>query len=71
MTEHVRVAVIGGGIKAVNNGPICYAPDGSPLLGPVEGHEGLWLAAGFAVGIGTGSLDSSRTQGFTGTPETQ
>ena len=71
MTEHVRVAVIGGGIKAVNNGPIRYAPDGSPLLGPVEGHEGLWLAAGFAVGIGTGSLDSSRTQGFTGTPETQ
>ena len=42
------------GIKAVNNGPICYAPDGCPLLGPVEGHEGLWLAAGFAVGIGTG-----------------
>ena len=42
------------GVKAVNNGPICYAPDGCPLLGPVEGHEGLWLAAGFAVGIGTG-----------------
>ena len=42
------------GIRAVNNGPICYAPDGCPLLGPVEGHEGLWLATGFAVGIGTG-----------------
>lgn len=42
------------GIKAVNNGPICYAPDGLPLLGPVEGHRGLWLAAGFNIGVGTG-----------------
>ena len=42
------------GIRTVNNGPICYTPDGCPLLGPVEGHDGLWLAAGFAVGIGTG-----------------
>ena len=42
------------GIRTVNNGPICYAPDGCPLLGPVEGYDGLWLAAGFAVGIGTG-----------------
>ncbi len=42
------------GIKAVNNGPICYTPDGCPLLGPVETHDGLWLASGFAIGIGTG-----------------
>jgi len=42
------------GIKTVNNGPICYAPDGCPMLGPVESHPGLWLAAGFAIGIGTG-----------------
>ncbi len=42
------------GIKAVNNGPICYTPDGCPLLGPVEGFAGLWLATGFCVGIGTG-----------------
>lgn len=42
------------GIKTVNNGPICYTPDGCPLLGPVEGHEGLWLATGFCIGIGTG-----------------
>ncbi len=42
------------GIKAVNNGPICYTPDGLPLLGPVNSHPGLWLAAGFAIGIGTG-----------------
>lgn len=42
------------GIKTVNNGPICYTPDGLPLLGPVAGHDGMWLASGFTVGIGTG-----------------
>lgn len=42
------------GIKAVNNGPISYAPDGLPLLGPVETHPGLWLATAFNIGIGTG-----------------
>lgn len=42
------------GIKAVNNGPLCFPPDGCPLLGPVRNHEGLWLATGFPVGIGIG-----------------
>jgi len=42
------------GIKVVNNGPMCWTPDGLPLLGPVKNHEGLWLATGFNVGIGTG-----------------
>ena len=42
------------GIKVINNGPICYTPDGCPLLGPVTSHPGLWLACGFCVGIGTG-----------------
>ena len=42
------------GIKIVNNGPMCFTPDGLPLLGPVDAHPGLWLAAGFNVGIGTG-----------------
>jgi len=42
------------GIKAVNNGPLCFPPDGCPLVGPVRSHPGLWLAAGFPVGIGTG-----------------
>ena len=42
------------GIRAINNGPICYTPDACPLLGPVNSHPGLWLASGFAIGIGTG-----------------
>ena len=42
------------GIKVAHNGPLCYAPDGFPILGPVDGHDGLWVASGFHVGIGTG-----------------
>ncbi len=50
-----RIPAFGAaGVKAVNNGPICYTPDGVPLLGPVKGHDGLWLASGFTIGIGTG-----------------
>lgn len=51
----VRIPVFGSaGIKQVINGPISYTPDGLPLLGPVAGQHGLWLATGFCVGIGTG-----------------
>ena len=46
--------VADAGIKVVNNGPMCLTPDGLPLIGPVKSHPGLWLAAGFNVGIGTG-----------------
>lgn len=50
-----RIPAFGeAGIKTVNNGPICYTPDGSPLVGPLRSHPGLWVASGFAVGIGTG-----------------
>ena len=42
------------GIKVVNNGPMCLTPDGLPLIGPIPAFEGLWLASGFNVGIGTG-----------------
>ena len=42
------------GIKVTNNGPMCWTPDGLPMLGPMPGHDGLWLATGFNVGIGTG-----------------
>lgn len=47
-------AIESTGIKVVNNGPLCYTPDGFPVVGPVASHEGLWLASGFHVGIGTG-----------------
>ena len=43
------------GIKTINNGPMCWTPDGLPMLGPIDSkHSGLWLASGFNVGIGTG-----------------
>ncbi len=50
-----RVPAFGrAGLKTVNNGPICFTPDGCPMVGPVPYRPGLWLAAGFPVGIGTG-----------------
>ncbi len=42
------------GVKTINNGPMCWTPDGLPMLGPLPEHPGLWLASGFNVGIGTG-----------------
>jgi len=52
MERHPLIAETG--IKTINNGPICYTPDGCPMLGPVAGFPGLWLATGFSIGIGTG-----------------
>ncbi len=50
-----RIPAFGSaGVKTVFNGPICYTPDGLPMLGPLEGQTGLWLATGFCIGIGTG-----------------
>ncbi|NAZ35952.1 FAD-dependent oxidoreductase [Rubellimicrobium sp. CFH 75288] len=43
-SEHV-------GLKDDFNGPICYTPDGNPLLGPAPGLRNLWLAEGFSFGI--------------------
>ncbi len=39
------------GIKDDFNGPICYTPDGNPLLGPAPGLRNMWLAEGFSFGI--------------------
>jgi len=47
-------AFANAGIKTINNGPLCFTPDGLPMIGPLAGHDGLWLASGFNVGIGTG-----------------
>lgn len=52
------------GIKAINNGPMAYSPDGLPMLGPVESHPGLWLAAGFNIGIGTGGGSAQYLAGW-------
>ena len=46
------------GIKTVINGPFTFAPDGNPLVGPVAGMPGYWVAcavmAGFSQGGGVG-----------------
>lgn len=46
------------GIKKVVNGPFTFAPDGNPLVGPVQGLKNYWLAcavmAGFSQGGGVG-----------------
>ncbi len=39
------------GIKDDFNGPICYTPDGNPLVGPAPGLRNIWLAEGFSFGI--------------------
>ena len=48
------------GLKDDYNGPICYTPDGNPLVGPAPGLRNMWLAEGFSFGItaagGTGSV---------------
>ncbi len=46
------------GIKQTINGPFTFAPDGNPLVGPVEGLTNFWCAcavmAGFSQGGGVG-----------------
>ena len=46
------------GIKQVVNGPFTFAPDGNPLVGPVQGLRNYWCAcavmAGFSQGGGVG-----------------
>ena len=46
------------GIKQIINGPFTFAPDGNPLIGPVRGLPGMWMAnavmAGFSQGGGVG-----------------
>jgi len=46
------------GIKQTVNGPFTFAPDGNPLVGPVQGLTNFWCAcavmAGFSQGGGVG-----------------
>ncbi len=59
------------GIKQVINGPFTFAPDGNPLVGPVQGLTNFWVAcavmAGFSQGGGVGLvLANWMTQGDPG-----
>ena len=42
------------GIKDTINGPFTFAPDGNPLIGPVKGQHGHWLACGVMAGLSQG-----------------
>jgi dimethylglycine dehydrogenase len=39
------------GIKQVINGPFTFAPDGNPLVGPVQGLTNYWVACGVMAGF--------------------
>ncbi len=51
-------AVEKAGIRKIINGPFTFAPDGNPLVGPVQGLRNFWCAcavmAGFSQGGGVG-----------------
>ncbi|MEX4009403.1 GcvT family protein [Neoaquamicrobium sediminum] len=42
------------GIKQIINGPFTFAPDGNPLVGPVRGLPGFWVACGVMAGFSQG-----------------
>lgn len=42
------------GIKQIINGPFTFAPDGNPLVGPIRGKQGLWMACGVMAGFSQG-----------------
>ncbi|CAN5844798.1 FAD-dependent oxidoreductase [soil metagenome] len=42
------------GIRKTINGPFTFAPDGNPLVGPVRGQRGLWVACGVMAGLSQG-----------------
>jgi dimethylglycine dehydrogenase len=42
------------GIRSVVNGPFTFAPDGNPLVGPVRGQPGHWVACGVMAGLSQG-----------------
>jgi dimethylglycine dehydrogenase len=56
-----------GGVKTVYNGPICYTPDGNPILGPAPGLANFYFAEGFSFGItAAGGAGKYLTQIITG-----
>jgi dimethylglycine dehydrogenase len=47
------------GIKRVINGPFTFAPDGNPLVGPVQGRTNFWSACGVMAGFSQGGIMSA------------
>ena len=42
------------GIRKVVNGPFTFSPDGNPLVGPIRGLRGYWVACGVMAGLSQG-----------------
>src|SRR4029078_11059554 len=42
------------GIRKVFNGPFTFSPDGNPLVGPIRGLRGYWVACGVVAGPAQG-----------------
>jgi dimethylglycine dehydrogenase len=42
------------GIRTVVNGPFTFSPDGNPLVGPIRGLRGYWVACGVMAGLSQG-----------------
>ncbi len=47
-------AIESAGIKQIVNGPFTFAPDGNPLVGPVQGLTNYWTACGVMAGFSQG-----------------
>jgi dimethylglycine dehydrogenase len=41
-------------IKKIINGPFTFAPDGNPLMGPINGLKNYWVACGVMAGFSQG-----------------
>ena len=47
-------AVGRAGIKKFVNGPFTFSPDGNPLVGPIKGMRGMWVACAVMAGLSQG-----------------
>ena len=47
-------AVGRAGIKKFVNGPFTFSPDGNPLVGPICGMRGMWVACAVMAGLSQG-----------------
>ena len=42
------------GIQKFVNGPFTFSPDGNPLVGPIKGMKGMWMANAVMAGLSQG-----------------